>query len=102
GTGTLIFPAPNTYSGKTLVNAGVLNLQNANGLGSGGSEVQQLTILGANGSFRLQFNGQTTPPTASPALDITSPTLAADIQNALNNLLATSNPGAFVTVVKGP
>ena len=34
GTGTLILNAANTYTGATTVNAGVLNLQNATGLGT--------------------------------------------------------------------
>src|SRR5262249_30567639 len=40
-TGTLVLASANTYGGKTLVNAGVLNIQNGNALGgiANGTEV---------------------------------------------------------------
>src|SRR5205085_320726 len=67
-------------------------------LGISGPEVQQITILGASGTFRLTFKGQTTTP-----LDINSPTLTVDIQNALNVLTSIANAGGFVTVTRsGP
>jgi autotransporter-associated beta strand protein len=92
GTGTLVFPGSNAYSGKTFVNAGVLNIQDPGALGLSGPEVQTVTVTGPGGTFFLKFNGQTTN-----ALDILSPTLASDIQNALDGL---STIGANNVTVK--
>jgi autotransporter-associated beta strand protein len=81
GAGTLVLPNANTYSGATFVNNGILNIQNASSLGAGGPEQQTVAVFGGNGTFTLSFNGFTTTP-----LDVTSISLASDIQTALNNL----------------
>jgi len=81
--GKLSFTGANSYSGKTLVNAGILNIQNADGLGSRKPETQQITVLGASGTFTLTFQGEETV-----ALDLSSPNLGADIETALNDLPA--------------
>jgi autotransporter-associated beta strand protein len=96
GTGTLVFPNANTYSGKTIVAAGVLNIRDGSALGAGGPEQQSVTVLGAGGTFELNFGGQTTI-----ALDILSPTLAADMQAALVALSSIGGVGGTVTVTQG-
>lgn len=71
----------NTYSGKTTVAEGILNIRDREALGISGGEQQTVTVLGASGTFSLNFNGAQTV-----AIDILSPTLALDIQRALNDL----------------
>ncbi len=102
GAGTLVFASANTYSGETFVNNGVLNVRNAGALGTSAPETQQITVLGANGTFTLQFNGFTT--SAPPTLDVNnaSTTLAADIQAALNALPSIGGVGGSVTVTQVP
>src|SRR5262249_44661978 len=96
-TGTLVFPNANTYSGKTFINAGVLNIRNNASLGdSSAPETQTITVLGSSGTFSLTFRGQTTV-----ALDILDPNLAADMQTALNALPSIGGVGGFVTVTQG-
>ncbi len=59
--GTVVFPNANTYTGLTTVNAGVLNIRNANALGSTASSQQTFALSGPQtGSFTLTFAGQTT------------------------------------------
>ncbi len=95
GTGTLVLPGSNSYSGKTIVAEGILNVQNNLALGNSGPEVQTITVLGASGTFTLTFGGQTTP-----SLDIKSPTLRLDIQNALNALSSIGGVGGSVAVTQ--
>jgi autotransporter-associated beta strand protein len=57
---------------------------------------QQISISGSSGTFNLTFAGQTTT-----TLDITSATLAADMQAALNALSSIAGVGGFVTVTQG-
>ncbi len=97
GTGTLVFPIANSYAGKTIVSAGVLNMQNAASLG-GAAEQQLINVTGPNGTFTINFNGASTTP-----ININSPTLLADITNALNALPTIGGPpaGGFVTVTQG-
>jgi autotransporter-associated beta strand protein len=97
GAGTLVFPSANTYSGKTFVNAGVLNIRNAGALGAGAPEKQTLTVIAASGTFQLTFNGSTSPT----LLNVNSPTLRADIAAALNALPTIANVGGSVTVTQG-
>ncbi len=93
-SGELALAGTNTYRGTTFVNQGILLLENSLALGSPGvQEVQTLTLAGSSGTFTLTFNGQTTGP-----LDVTSPTLAADVQNALNALPSIGGVGGSVTV----
>src|SRR5205807_8915255 len=73
-----------------------LNIQDPASLGAGATEKQTLTILGANGTFTLRFNGRTTGP-----INIVSPTLAAGIQSALNALASIGGVGGSVTVTQG-
>ena len=59
--GTVVFPNANTYTGLTTVNAGVLNVRNANALGGTVSSQQTFALSGPQtGSFTLTFGGQTT------------------------------------------
>ena len=57
-------------------------------------EIQTVTVT-TNGSFTLTFMGQTTT-----ALNGSSPTLAADMQAALNALSTIGGKGGYVTVTK--
>ena len=106
GSGTLVFPNSNPYSGKTVINGGVLNIRNAGSLGTSGPEVQTVTVMGTIGSFTLTFtvtiNGVTATSTTI-ALDVASPTLAADIQAALNDpaLASIAGVGGSVVVTQG-
>ena len=98
GAGTVLFPNANTYTGKTYVNAGILNIGNAGSLGVINSpEVQALTVLGPSGTFTLAFNGSA----QSVPVNINSPTLAADIAAALNGL-STIAPNTVTVTVPNP
>jgi autotransporter-associated beta strand protein len=102
GTGTLVLPNANTYSGKTTVNAGILNIRDKAALGGvSASEVQQLVVGGVNsGSFTLTFNGKTTGSLAYnvPATGGTSAT--ASVQNALNALSTVGGVSGSVAVTQ--
>ena len=97
--GGLVLSGANTYRGKTFVSQGILSIGNSQALGgTGGAEVQSLTIAAPAGStdtFTLSFGGSTTGP-----LSYTSSTLAADIQAALNNLPSFKNVGGVATVTQ--
>jgi autotransporter-associated beta strand protein len=105
GTGTLILPNPNTYGGKTFVNAGVLNIRNAQALGNSGPEVQTVTVSGPSGTFTLTFTGPDATgkivslPTDS--LDVQDPNLAAKMQAALMKLSNIGGVSGTVTVTQG-
>jgi len=108
GAGTLIFADPNTYTGLTQVNAGILNVQAgttpAQGnspaqspLGAVVSEVQSVTLSGPNtGTFNLSFRGQT----ISPNLPATA--TAFQLANALAALstIGSTNGVQNVSVTK--
>src|SRR5262249_11277876 len=80
GTGTLVFPNANPFTGTTFVNAGVLNVQNAGSLGAAVNNVQRVSVTGpVTGTFRLTFNGQQTSALANNAS-------AAAVQSALEAL----------------
>ncbi|MBY0512826.1 MAG: hypothetical protein K2P78_02825, partial [Gemmataceae bacterium] len=89
GTGAVVFPNAKTYGGATVVAAGTLRVQNAQSLGVGRSEQQQLEVIGLSGTFSLTFNGSTT---SQLQFDVS----AANIQAALQSL--TSIGGGNVTV----
>ncbi len=55
GEGKLTFANANSYAGLTVVEAGVLNIQNNNSLGRLLNEVQTINIIGLGGSFTLGF-----------------------------------------------
>ncbi len=80
GAGTLVFQNDNLYTGQTIVNNGILNIQSSSTtigsplqspLGAVVSQIETVTVAGpATGSFTLTFNGKTTgsmPSTASAA-----------------------------------
>src|SRR5262249_15522662 len=93
-TGTLILSSANTYDGSTLINQGVLSVQNSNALGGVGlGEVQQYTVSGFTGTYTLSFKGQTTDSLAFNATP-------AQIQAELNNLSSIGGVGGSVTVVQ--
>jgi autotransporter-associated beta strand protein len=89
GTGTLTLNAANTYTGATTVSAGVLNIQNATGLGTtaGGTTV-------SNGAT-LQLQGTITVGTE--ALNIRG-TGASGQTGALVNVSGTNNYGGLLTL----
>src|SRR5206468_2392576 len=69
-----------TYTGATLVNAGVLNVQNGQALGAVVNEVQTVTLSGpTSGTFTLTFNGKTTTSLAGNST-------AGAVQTELGNL----------------
>jgi hypothetical protein len=69
--------------------AGFVEISNT----GGNDEVQQVTVAGSSGTFTLSFNGATT---ASLPIGVT----AAQLQDALNNLLTIRNVGGVVNVIK--
>ncbi|MDB5307092.1 MAG: hypothetical protein JWO38_1294 [Gemmataceae bacterium] len=81
GQGTVVFPNANSYSGQTNVVGGVLRISNANALGAVRPDKQIVTVTSP--SFKLGFNGLTTLPLNQTDTGLT-------VQNALNNLLASS------------
>src|SRR5262249_32402490 len=91
GTGKLVFPNANTYTGATLVSAGVLNIQNAGSLGSVVSEVQTITLSGPlTGTFTLTFNTRTTA-------SLSANSTAAQVQAALEGLSSIGTGNVAVT-----
>ena len=96
GGGVLQLVGSNTYRGTTFVSQGTLVVANGDALGGTGvSEVQTLTLSGATtGTFTLSFNGNVTGP-----LSANSPTLASDIETALNALPSVVNASGSITVV---
>lgn len=91
GNGLVILPNANQYSGKTLVDEGVLRFQNALALGTVRSEVQTLHIYQQAGTFSVSFNGQTTNP-------INVGASATTLQNELNALATITGVGGLVSV----
>jgi autotransporter-associated beta strand protein len=80
GPDTLVLNNENSYRGTTLVNEGVLNVQNNGALGGTGiSEVQTVTVSGTSETFTLTFNGELLPTVFNAA----DPNLAAAIENGL-------------------
>jgi autotransporter-associated beta strand protein len=112
GQGTLALTTANTYTGKTLVNQGILevttgsttiNGQPASPLGGVVNEVQAINVAGAlTGTFSVTFNGSNTGqlPADIPASGGVGP--LGSLQNALNNLPSIKNAGVggSVTVTK--
>lgn len=93
GTGTLAFAADNSYTGKTTVSEGVLNISNDGALGDAVNERQTVDISGLAGEFTLTFNGATTAPLPFNADE-------AAIQAALNQLSSILDVGGSVTVTR--
>jgi autotransporter-associated beta strand protein len=105
GPGTLVYPNANTYSGTTIVNNGILNIQNnasvnAGGPLNGGAEIETVSLFGPNGTFNLTFNGSTTGPLPLniPASGGVGPT--GSMQNALNALPSINGVGGNVVVTQ--
>lgn len=89
GTGTLTLNAANTYTGTTTVSAGVLNVQNATGLGTiaGGTTVSNGATLQLQGGITI----------GSEALNIRG-TGAGGQTGALVNVSGTNNYGGLLTL----
>ena len=102
GGGVVEMVGANTYRGSTIVNQGVLTIDNSQSLGgSGNAEVQTVAVTGATAgvtSFTLTFKGKTTAPILYTG---DGPTDAAAIQAALNALASiggSANIGGVATV----
>jgi autotransporter-associated beta strand protein len=96
GAGTVVFTNANTYTGPTVVNQGILNVQDPGALGSVVSEQQSVTLSGPlTGFFTLTFNGVTTPKLSA---DTTSPSFSTSVMNALNKLSTIGGVGGVVSV----
>jgi autotransporter-associated beta strand protein len=89
GTGTLTLNAANTYTGATTVSAGVLNIQNATGLGTiaGGTTVSNGATLQLQGGIII----------GSETLNIRG-TGASGQTGALVNVSGTNNYGGLLTL----
>jgi fibronectin-binding autotransporter adhesin len=59
GAGTVLLTAANTYTGKTIINEGLVNVRNATGLGAIGS-VANGTEIGPNGTLAFSPTANTT------------------------------------------
>jgi autotransporter-associated beta strand protein len=107
GAGTLVFPNVNTYTGKTLINQGVLNIQSGSTtigstpvspLGAVVNEVQTVNVAGpATGLFSLTFTNNGASASTGPLPALIS---AADLQTALNKLSTIGGVGGSVTVTQ--
>ncbi|BCU77288.1 hypothetical protein llg_20030 [Luteolibacter sp. LG18] len=97
GAGTFLLSTPNTFLGQTLVNAGILQLGNANALGASGIGNETLVATGAT----LDVNGQSlNSATISEIIKIEGDGVSSlgslvnngsSQINALNNLTLTAN-----------
>ncbi|MFO0936551.1 MAG: hypothetical protein U0798_08580 [Gemmataceae bacterium] len=90
--GTVVLQNADAYSGKTVVDQGVLRFQNPLSLGTTRNEVQTISNFLSSGTYTLTFNGATTAPLQANAT-------TAQVQAALNGLPSISGVGGTVTVV---
>src|SRR5205823_610160 len=90
-TGTETFSGANTYLGTTTVNAGILNIQSLNGLGTTSAG----TTVASGATLQLQSAGTMTIGTE--ALNIQG-TGAAGQNGALVNVSGTNNFGGLLTL----
>ena len=102
GVGTLTLGAADVYWGPTLVQQGIVNVENSAALGNSGNEVQTISFGGAitGGYFTLSFNyaGQTatTVPIVLGVIPTGTYSLVANIQGAIDGL---PNVGQANTIV---
>ena len=89
GTGTLVLPSANSYTGATIVKAGVLNIQNATALGTTASG----TTVVSGATLAIQNN----ITVGAEALTI-SGSGAGGQNGALVNVSGTNNFGGLVTL----
>ena len=104
GQGDVILSGANTYGGVTEIKEGQLIVHAPLALGAstvGPNEVQVIDVSGA-GTFALTFNGQSTPTSGPGVLSATDPSLATDMQNALNALTTIGGVGGAVNVTLTP
>ncbi|MFO0936555.1 MAG: autotransporter-associated beta strand repeat-containing protein, partial [Gemmataceae bacterium] len=93
--GTVVLQNADAYSGKTVVDQGVLRFQNPLSLGMSRNEVQTISNFLSSGTFSLTFNGATTAPIPANAA-------AIQVENALLALASISGVGGTVTVTSAP
>ncbi len=104
GTGTVILPDAKNYGGTTIVDEGVLRIQNPLSLGQIRSEVQNVQVLSSNGTFNLTFAGQTTgaiPWDATAAQVQTALNALSTIGAEIQTLKITGTTGAFTVTFNG-
>jgi fibronectin-binding autotransporter adhesin len=89
GTGTLTLSAANSYTGTTTVSAGILNIQNATGLGTTGAS----TTVSSGATLQLQGS-----ITVGPEALTISGTGATGQNAALVNVSGTNNYGGLLTL----
>ena len=90
-------PTINAYAGTTQIQNGIINISNDNALGQPLSDdVQTFTINGStNGTFQLEFNGQTTPAISADYTNGT--TTLNELQTQLSNLSTIGAGNVLVT-----
>lgn len=93
GTGALVFPNANPYTGNTYINEGILNIRNPNSLGVNTSAVQTVSVSGTSGSFKLTFDGFPSLLSNAMPFDVD----AATMQTEINALLATPGSPGYVS-----
>ncbi len=105
GTGTLVLSNANTYTSGTLIDGGVVNVQNSDGLGAD-NETQTVTVSPPTTSFQLTFvNPITSISQKTVAISGTAASngglnAADSVQNALQAL--SNMPANSVTVTGVP
>jgi autotransporter-associated beta strand protein len=98
GPGTLVLQKNDTYTGTTYVNTGVVKIQNPGALGgTNTNDIQRVTVFDPSqppvGTFQLFYNG-------APTVAVPSTGSAAQVQAALNNLLASQGVNGTASVTK--
>jgi fibronectin-binding autotransporter adhesin len=105
GLSRIVFAGNNSYSGKTTVSTGVLNVQSSTGLGTPLTSAEQsVTFTGASsGTFTLTFGGVTTAAIAYNALaSVVQADLAALTSIGAGNVNVTSSgPGSYAILFQG-
>ena len=96
GVGNLVLGNANTFGGAVVVQQGQLVIDNSQALGATESQLVKINAGSPNDSFTLTFEGKTTP-----ALSVSDPNLAADVQTYLDNLSTIGGAGGSVLVSQG-
>jgi autotransporter-associated beta strand protein len=102
GQGDVVLSGTNTYGGVTELMDGQVIVHDPRALGAstiGPNDVQIVSVSGT-GTFSLAFNGQSTPTSGPNVLNAADPTLAADMQSALNALTSIGGVMGAVSVTK--
>ena len=100
GLGKLIFQAPHSYLGQTLVLNGVLNTSTGLSLGENAVPEIQHVVVGGSGTFQLGFGSPITYYT--PTYSTSSPPTASVLQGDLDALPSIGGQGGYVLVSGSP